>query len=272
MASAFACQEHSSASVAELRLCATSESDGPAQPASRRPGILSAPVEESHLCQLKFSHLMAGIVVRWGSDLARSTTEAGGRLTCLIPLLLPAGAIRDSAFRSPGRAGLKSPRPRECRTLHVQRFAGNFLDGASRTRTGGLLGAIQALSQLSYSPEGRPMVAAAPCTRRPAAALGREAHRAVTRVHAAPPQPSQSSSKPPGHPRCPLSAPRGAARGRSGRAVNTAQQGPVVEPITELRRSVEAPAIPAGMREQGDLVGADPCPRSGSRRRLALRG
>ena len=88
---------------------------------------------------------MAGIVVRWGSDLARSTTEAGGRLTCLIPPLLPAGAIRDSAFRSPGRSGLKSPRPRECRTLHVQRFAGNFLDGASRTRTGGLLGAIRAI-------------------------------------------------------------------------------------------------------------------------------
>jgi hypothetical protein len=30
-------------------------------------------------------------------------------------------------------------------------FAGIF-DGASRTRTGDLLGAIQALSQLSYSP------------------------------------------------------------------------------------------------------------------------
>src|ERR671914_1319740 len=29
-------------------------------------------------------------------------------------------------------------------------------DGASRTRTGGLLGAIQALSQLSYSPVARP--------------------------------------------------------------------------------------------------------------------
>ena len=28
-------------------------------------------------------------------------------------------------------------------------------DGASRTRTGDLLGAIQALSQLSYSPERR---------------------------------------------------------------------------------------------------------------------
>ena len=28
-------------------------------------------------------------------------------------------------------------------------------DGASRTRTGDLLGAIQALSQLSYSPEAR---------------------------------------------------------------------------------------------------------------------
>jgi hypothetical protein len=32
--------------------------------------------------------------------------------------------------------------------------------GASRTRTGGLLGAIQALSQLSYSPVGALMVAA----------------------------------------------------------------------------------------------------------------
>ena len=32
-----------------------------------------------------------------------------------------------------------------------------FLDGASRTRTGDLLGAIQALSQLSYSPERRQM-------------------------------------------------------------------------------------------------------------------
>ena len=94
---------------------------------------------------------MAGIVVRWGSDLARSTTEAGGRLTCLIPPLLPAGAIRDSAFRSPGRSGLESPRPRECRTLHVQRFAGNFLDGASRTRTGGLLGAIQGAQCLNVS-------------------------------------------------------------------------------------------------------------------------
>jgi hypothetical protein len=30
-----------------------------------------------------------------------------------------------------------------------------FSDGASRTRTGDLLGAIQALSQLSYSPERR---------------------------------------------------------------------------------------------------------------------
>jgi hypothetical protein len=30
-----------------------------------------------------------------------------------------------------------------------------FLDGASRTRTGDLLGAIQALSQLSYSPGRR---------------------------------------------------------------------------------------------------------------------
>jgi hypothetical protein len=32
-----------------------------------------------------------------------------------------------------------------------------FTNGASRTRTGDLLGAIQALSQLSYSPE-RPTV------------------------------------------------------------------------------------------------------------------
>src|ERR671917_423637 len=47
-----------------------------------------------------------------------------------------------------------------------QRRAGTSSDGASRTRTGDLLGAIQALSQLSYSPvrasrpEGRsPMVA-----------------------------------------------------------------------------------------------------------------
>jgi hypothetical protein len=32
-------------------------------------------------------------------------------------------------------------------------LSGAFLDGASRTRTGDLLGAIQALSQLSYSPE-----------------------------------------------------------------------------------------------------------------------
>src|SRR5919204_6445459 len=32
-------------------------------------------------------------------------------------------------------------------------FAGLFGGGASRTRTGDLLGAIQALSQLSYSPE-----------------------------------------------------------------------------------------------------------------------
>ena len=94
---------------------------------------------------------MAGIVDRWGSDLARSTTEAGGRLTCLIPPLLPAGAIRDSAFRSPGRSGLKSPRPRECRTVHVQRFAGNFLYGASRTRTGGLLGAIQGAQRLNVA-------------------------------------------------------------------------------------------------------------------------
>ena len=30
----------------------------------------------------------------------------------------------------------------------------NLLNGASRTRTGDLLGAIQALFQLSYSPEG----------------------------------------------------------------------------------------------------------------------
>jgi hypothetical protein len=33
-------------------------------------------------------------------------------------------------------------------------------DGASRTRTGDLLGAIQALFQLSYSPAEGPMVAA----------------------------------------------------------------------------------------------------------------
>src|SRR3954467_12686771 len=33
-------------------------------------------------------------------------------------------------------------------------------DGASRARTGDLLGAIQALSQLSYSPEGTDSVAA----------------------------------------------------------------------------------------------------------------
>ena len=64
-----------------LSSVATSDSDGPAQPLSRRPGILSAPVEESHLCQLKIPPPHAGIVVRWGSDLARSTTEAGGRLT-----------------------------------------------------------------------------------------------------------------------------------------------------------------------------------------------
>jgi hypothetical protein len=31
-----------------------------------------------------------------------------------------------------------------------------YFDGASRTRTGDLLGAIQALSQLSYSPVARP--------------------------------------------------------------------------------------------------------------------
>ena len=31
-------------------------------------------------------------------------------------------------------------------------ICGNFANGASRTRTGDLLGAIQALSQLSYSP------------------------------------------------------------------------------------------------------------------------
>ena len=36
-------------------------------------------------------------------------------------------------------------------------FSSGFLYGASRTRTGDLLGAIQALSQLSYSP-GRPEV------------------------------------------------------------------------------------------------------------------
>jgi hypothetical protein len=35
-----------------------------------------------------------------------------------------------------------------------------FLDGASRTRTGDLLGAIQALSQLSYSPAREDSVAA----------------------------------------------------------------------------------------------------------------
>ncbi len=37
------------------------------------------------------------------------------------------------------------------------RFAGHLGDGASRTRTGDLLGAIQALSQLSYSPARRQM-------------------------------------------------------------------------------------------------------------------
>ena len=37
------------------------------------------------------------------------------------------------------------------------RFAGPLGDGASRTRTGDLLGAIQALSQLSYSPGRRQM-------------------------------------------------------------------------------------------------------------------
>jgi hypothetical protein len=44
---------------------------------------------------------------------------------------------------------------RPCRvaeTRMAMRFAGDG-DGASRTRTGDLLGAIQALSQLSYSPE-----------------------------------------------------------------------------------------------------------------------
>jgi hypothetical protein len=43
--------------------------------------------------------------------------------------------------------------------LIYARFAG-ISHGASRTRTGDLLGAIQALSQLSYSPEGALMVAA----------------------------------------------------------------------------------------------------------------
>ena len=36
------------------------------------------------------------------------------------------------------------------------RNCGAFCDGASRARTGDLLGAIQALSQLSYSPVQRP--------------------------------------------------------------------------------------------------------------------
>ncbi len=34
----------------------------------------------------------------------------------------------------------------------IARLQGHLLSGASRTRTGDLLGAIQALSQLSYSP------------------------------------------------------------------------------------------------------------------------
>ncbi len=46
-----------------------------------------------------------------------------------------------------------APQARGCGTVHCpRRVAGNCLSGASRTRTGDLLGAIQALSQLSYSP------------------------------------------------------------------------------------------------------------------------
>jgi hypothetical protein len=50
--------------------------------------------------------------------------------------------------RSPASAGIGG-------TKKARRHAAPFKGGASRTRTGDLLGAIQALSQLSYSPEPR---------------------------------------------------------------------------------------------------------------------
>src|SRR4051794_17991128 len=64
----------------------------------------------------------------------RSKTSSGGPSKSLVP-----GQYFGSRF--PGRS-----RVRRVLTCRI------FRSGASRTRTGDLLGAIQALSQLSYSP------------------------------------------------------------------------------------------------------------------------
>src|SRR6266851_2809423 len=55
---------------------------------------------------------------------------------------------------SPGRRGTSRPTPGNPRRCCAARLRRSWVNGASRARTGDLLGAIQALSQLSYSPAG----------------------------------------------------------------------------------------------------------------------
>src|SRR5688500_11190019 len=70
---------------------------------------------------------------------------------------------RCAARRSGQRPGQRSGAGRLSQPLAQRENPRHYRgspSGASRTRTGGLLGAIQALSQLSYSPGGALMVAA----------------------------------------------------------------------------------------------------------------
>ncbi len=80
---------------------------------------------------------------RLGGSLASSLIATPG----WDPLASLGGAAEPTR-NPPKDRGLARRRP-----IHL----GNESNGASRTRTGDLLGAIQALSQLSYSPARRPL-------------------------------------------------------------------------------------------------------------------
>src|SRR5690348_8065515 len=71
---------------------------------------------------------------------------------------------------APAGSSLRSPAPATFSRPHSQ---SNKANGASRTRTGDLLGAIQALSQLSYSPERRRLPHGPDSVAPPIAAPGR---------------------------------------------------------------------------------------------------
>src|SRR5947208_5615923 len=75
-----------------------------------------------------------------GSPLPRGVPLRPGHRTSALARASPSSSVATPPC-GPGRGNRKPRR------------AGSSCDGASRARTGDLLGAIQALSQLSYSPE-----------------------------------------------------------------------------------------------------------------------